>query len=59
MKSTSKSIDLDTTLQKVADMQHEPDEMIKRDMFIDFLGSTGLGLIDESKHQQPKKRYLP
>jgi len=59
VKAKSKPIDIDTTLQKVADMQHEPDELIKRDMFIDFLGSAGLGLIDETKHQQPQKRYLP
>jgi len=59
MKPTSKPIDLDTTLQKVSDMQHESDEFKRRDMFIGFLGSAGLGLIDETKHQQPQKRHLP
>jgi len=59
MKPTSKPIDLDTTLQKVADMQCESDEFKRRDMFIEFLGGGGLGLIDETKHQQPQKRHLP
>jgi len=59
MKSKSKPMDVDVALAKVSDMQHEPNELKRRDMFVDFLGSAGLGLIDESKHQQPKKRYLP
>ena len=59
MKATSQPIDLDSTLEKVADIKCEPDDHKRRNMFIDFLGSTGLNLIDETKHQQPKKRYLP
>jgi len=59
MKTTSKPIDINVALQKVVDMQRESNELTKRDMFIDFFGSNGVGLIDETKHQQPKKRYLP
>ena len=59
MKTKSKPNDLNVTLEKVAKIQREPDAFIKRDMFVEFLGSTGLNLIDETKHQQPQKRYLP
>lgn len=59
MKNKSKPIELNETIEKVADMQRESDAFKRRDMFVEFLGSAGLNLIDESKHQQPKKRYLP
>jgi len=59
VKVKSKPINPNVALEKVAEMQHEPDELIKRDMFVEFLGGAGLGLIDETKHQQPAKRYLP
>ena len=59
MKTKSKPNDLNVTLEKVADMQREPDEFKRRDMLVNFLGSSGLGLIDETKHKQPRKRYLP
>jgi len=59
MKPSSKPNDIDLIFEKVADMKRETNEFKKRDMLVNFLGSTGLGLIDESKHQQPKKRYLP
>jgi len=59
VKVKVKPITPNAALEKIVDMQHEPDEMIKRDMFIGFLGSAGLGLIDETKHQQPQKRHLP
>ena len=58
MKTTSKQNDLNSTLEKIADMQREKNEFKKRDMLVDFFGSNGLGLIDETKHQQ-SKRYLP
>ena len=61
MKSSSKPRpkNIDSTIAKLKDMQREQDELTKRDMFIEFLGSSGLNLIDEKKHQQPRKRYLP
>ena len=59
MKIKSKPVDLNVTLEKVAKIQREPDAFKRRDMFVNFLGSDGLNLIDESKHQQPRKRYLP
>jgi len=54
-----KPIGVDEVLAKVADMKRETNGFKRRDMFVDFLGSAGLGLIDETKHVQPKKRYLP
>jgi len=59
MKTKSKPVDLNVTLEKVAKIQQERNEFKRRDMFVNFLGSDGLNLIDESKHQQPRKRYLP
>jgi len=44
---------------KVAEIQNESNEVIKRDMFVQLLGSEGLNLIDEDKHQQAAKRHLP
>ena len=52
-------MDLNATLEKIVDMQREKNEFKRRDMFIEFLGSSGLNLIDETKHKQPRKRYLP
>ena len=59
LKTKSKPNDLRSTLGKVAEIQRERNGFKRRDMFVNFLGSNGLNLIDESKHQQPKKRYLP
>jgi len=59
METKQKQIDLDSILEKVAEIQVENDEFQKRDMFVELLGFSGLGLIDETKHQQPAKRYLP
>ena len=59
VKTKSKPIGVDVALAKVEEMQREPDAFKRRDMFVEFLGGAGLKLIDESKHQQPKKRYLP
>mgnify|MGYP000426774581 CR=1 FL=1 len=59
MKPSSKPNDIDLIFEKVADMKRETNEFKKRDMFVDFLGSGALNLIDETKHQQPRKRYLP
>ena len=44
---------------KVAEIQNESNEVIKREMFVQLLGSEGLNLIDEDKHQQAAKRHLP
>ena len=59
MKTKSKPVDLNVTLEKIAIIQREPNQLTKRDLFVELLGSNGLNLIDESRHQQPKKRYLP
>ncbi len=59
MKTASRPNDLNTIIEKVVDIQRQTDAFKKRDMLVDFFGSNGLNLIDESKHQQPKKRYLP
>jgi len=59
LKKQQKPIDLVSILEKVGEIQVENDEFQKRNMFVELLGSSGLNLIDESKHQQPAKRYLP
>ena len=59
MKTASRPNDLNTIIDKVVDIQRQTNAFKKRDMFVQLLGITGLNLIDESRHQQPKKRYLP
>ena len=52
MKTSSKPMDLNVTLEKVADMRRESDAFKRRDMLVDFFGSNGVGLID--LHQNPR-----
>jgi len=58
MKTTSKPNDLDSIIEKLVATQQEPDQLKRRDLFVELMGKNGLNLIDETKHKQ-SKRYLP
>ena len=58
MKATPKPNDLNSVIEKFVATQHEPDELKRRDLFVELMGKNGLNLIDETKHKQ-SKRFLP
>jgi len=56
---SNKLISITSKVAEIQNESNESNEFMKRDMFVQFLGSEGLNLIDEDKHQQLTKRHLP